>query len=818
MRNLNKMTKAELLNEAKSLGQRVIELESQTGEFKQTVTTLRENNLFLQAILDSVPFEVWACGADGRYALQNTLDMAYWGNNIGKSVDELEGWPKEVLTEWKEETQRALNGQQLGEESVRIVDQEKKYFSTYIGPVYQGDIYLGIVGVNYDVTDRYQAHKVIKLRLDLTEYAAKHSLEELLQRTLDEIGELTNSPIGFFHFVEADQQTLSLQAWSTRTLNEFCQAQGKGLHYPVDQAGVWADCIREGRPVIHNDYPSLSNRKGLPEGHAQVIRELVVPILKGDRIVAILGVGNKSQDYTERDVELVSYLADVAWEITDRKQVEDALQQANLVIENSPVVLFRWRAAEGWPVAMVSQNVTQFGYTSEELLSGTFPFASLVHPEDLERVVREVQEYSTNGADRFQQEYRIVTKDGGARWVDDRTVVERNKDGRITFYQGIVLDITERKRVEDALVERSQFIASLLRAIPVAVFFKDKEGRYVGCNDAFAEFMGVTAEEIRGKTVHELWPSELADKYHHMDLELMQNQEHQEYEFQVKAKNGQTHPVIFAKDVYCDKNGEVAGLVGAFLDITERKLAENEIRRLNEELEQRVVERTTQLEAANKELEAFSYSVSHDLRAPLRAIDGFSRILIEDHAPQLSNEVARLLGIVRDNTQQMGHLIDDLLAFSRLGRHPVDKQTIYTADLVRRVLDTLQNELEGREVEIAVGELPVCQGDPALLKQVWMNLLSNALKFTRMREVARIEIGCEEKDGKQVYFVKDNGVGFDMRYVEKLFGVFQRLHRSDKFEGTGVGLAIVQRIIHRHGGRVWVEAEPNVGASFYFMF
>ena len=180
--------------------------------------------------------------------------------------------------------------------------------------------------------------------------------------------------------------------------------------------------------------------------------------------------------------------------------------------------------------------------------------------------------------------------------------------------------------------------------------------------------------------------------------------------------------------------------------------------------------------------------------------------------------MARLLGAVRKNTQQMGELIDDLLAFSRLSRQPVNKRTVNTADLIHQVLETLRNDLDGREVEIEIGKLPVCQGDPALLKQVWMNLLSNALKFTRKREVARIEIGCNESGSEKIFFVKDNGVGFEMQYADKLFGVFQRLHRTEEYEGTGVGLAIVQRIIRRHGGRVWTESEPNVGTAFYFTF
>jgi PAS domain S-box-containing protein len=192
-----------------------------------------------------------------------------------------------------------------------------------------------------DITERKQTEQIVQLRLKLMEFAATHSLEELLQKTLDEVGELTNSPIGFYHFVEADQRTLSLQAWSTRTLDEFCQAEGQGLHYPIDQAGVWTDCVRERRPVIHNDYAALPHRKGLPEGHAQVMRELVVPILRGARIVAILGVGNKAQAYTEKDVEVVSYVADVAWEITERRRAEEELVRLAKFPSENPYPVLR---------------------------------------------------------------------------------------------------------------------------------------------------------------------------------------------------------------------------------------------------------------------------------------------------------------------------------------------------------------------------------------------------------------------------------------------------------------------------------------------
>ena len=235
-----------------------------------------------------------------------------------------------------------------------------------------------------------------------------------------------------------------------------------------------------------------------------------------------------------------------------------------------------------------------------------------------------------------------------------------------------------------------------------------------------------------------------------------------------------------------------------------------------EELEARVQSRTVELESAVKQLEAFSYSVSHDLRAPLRAITGFSRILLAEHLETLSDEAAGYLRRVADGARQMGCLVDDLLAFARLGRASVRRSPTDPAEIARQALVDLQPESAGRTVCIAVAGLPPCDADPALLKQVYVNLLSNALKFTRSRADATIEVGSRTDGGTTVYFVKDNGVGFDMQYAGKLFGVFQRLHRAEDYEGTGVGLAIVERIVSRHGGRVWAESSLDRGACFFF--
>jgi light-regulated signal transduction histidine kinase (bacteriophytochrome) len=249
---------------------------------------------------------------------------------------------------------------------------------------------------------------------------------------------------------------------------------------------------------------------------------------------------------------------------------------------------------------------------------------------------------------------------------------------------------------------------------------------------------------------------------------------------------------------------------------SERLKAANALRQLNEELETRVRERTAQLEIANADLESFSYSVSHDLRAPLRAIDGFAAILREDYAPHLDDEGKRLFQVVSDNAKKMGQLIDDILAFSRAGRLEPQAAKIDMNALAREVWQGLEPQRAGRAIEFHLLDLPVACGDAAAMRQVLQNLLSNALKFSCGRDPALIELGCEPSNTENVYYVRDNGAGFDMDYADKLFGLFQRLHGMDEFEGTGVGLAIVKRFVVKHGGRVWAEGKCGEGATFWF--
>ena len=370
-------------------------------------------------------------------------------------------------------------------------------------------------------------------------------------------------------------------------------------------------------------------------------------------------------------------------------------------------------------------------------------------------------------------------------------------------------ELDARKQAEELLrASEERFHLMVKHVKDYAIFMLDAEGHVATWNAGAERIKGYRADEIIGRHFSCFYtPDDVqAGKPEQLLKEAETKGRCEEEGWRVRKDGAQ----FWANVVFTalrDQHGTLLGFTKVTQDITERKRAEQEIQ-----------QNSVALEAANKELDAFSYSVAHDLRAPLRAIDGFSRILLEEHAPTLAPEAQHHLNVVRRNSQRMGLLIDDLLAFSRLSRQPLNRQLVRSADLARQCVDELRAEQQGRRVEIAIGDLPACQADPVLLKQVWINLLANALKYTRKQEVAVIEVGSREQAGACVYFVKDNGVGFDMQYGDKLFGVFQRLHRPEDYEGTGVGLAIVQRIIHRHGGRVWAEAAVNQGATFYFTF
>ncbi len=385
------------------------------------------------------------------------------------------------------------------------------------------------------------------------------------------------------------------------------------------------------------------------------------------------------------------------------------------------------------------------------------------------------------------------------------------KNGEVVTFCGFINDITERKKAAEALA----LLAAIVESSDDAIVGKDLDGTIVSWNFGAEQMFGYTAKEAIGrKPDFMIPPDRISEEVR--GLQSVRQGKITHYETLRTRKDKTNVHVLLTTAPIKNAEGKIIGASASSRDITDRIRAEEEIRTLNRNLEQRVVQRTGELAAANHELEAFTYSVSHDLRAPLRHIDAFAQMLQEETNTSLSSEANRYLERIRNGVKNMGKLVDDLLNLSRVGRADVAHQQTSLNDIVNEVLADLKPELDKRAIEWKITKLPTVECDQGLIKQVFFNLISNAVKYTRRVENAVIEIGTQEIEGDTAIFVRDNGVGFNMKYANKLFGVFQRLHRAEEFEGTGVGLATVQRIVHLHRGRIWAEAELNKGAAFYF--
>ena len=564
----------------------------------------------------------------------------------------------------------------------------------------QGEIE-GVVLVFRDVSSERDAQKLMDTRLRLFEFANSHSLEELLTKTLDEVEKFTNSSIGFYHFVNPDKNTLSLQAWSTRTQKEFCKAEGKGLHYSINEAGIWVDCVHQRKPVIHNDYESLTIKKGMPEGHARVVREMVIPIFRDDDIIAIIGVGNKPIDYSDKDVEIAAYLADVVWEIVEKKKADELREksEARLIRAEFAAKAGNWELHLDSKTMIASEGAAKiYGVDWEEM---NFEIVKKVPlPQYRPMMDAAIKNLIENNAE-YEIEYKIKAQDTG-KIKDIHSVAQYDKENKILF--GVIQDITERKKLEqerfqmlniienswneiyvfdsttlkfeylnkgalqnigftleeiknltpvdikpeytdelfrravqplvdgqeeilvfqtihqrkdgstypveihlqlhklenksvffaiinditernkanDALKASQTFLKNLFEVLPIPVFYKNREGKYLDVNNSFLATFGYPKEQIVGKTISDIYPFNLVPIYNEKDEELYKTESFQQFESKFPNVSGILHDVIISKTVFRNDKNEVSGLIGALLDITARKRAEEKLAESNE--------------------------------------------------------------------------------------------------------------------------------------------------------------------------------------------------------------------------------------------
>lgn len=469
------------------------------------------------------------------------------------------------------------------------------------------------------------------------------------------------------------------------------------------------------------------------------------------------------------------------------------------------------------------------GYTGlQEGSQLGFGWLGQLHPDDRPRANEAWNDACRSGGN-FDVEFRIRRHDGTYRWFKTRAVPFKDEQGRIAKWFGTNTDIEESKAAEEQLRQSMEELAAVMEVAPIAICVAhDAQCRDITGNRAANElFEGREGENLSAGSSslrrfflngRECEVSELP-----MECSVRENREIRDAEFEVLLPSGARRMLWGYASPLRHPDGSVRASVGAFVDITATKATEKALREsqeslasLNAELESRICDRTAQLQASNKELEAFAYSIAHDLRAPLRALDGFSAILLSEHYEKLDADGRHCLERIQAASQLMGRLINDLLNLSRVTRREVMRQKVDLSRLAREAAAALREEQPGRGAEFRIANDLVVDGDPTLLAIVVQNLLGNAWKFTKDTPLALIEVGTFEQGQERVYFVRDNGVGFDMAYAGQLFAAFQRLHSAHEFPGTGIGLATVKRILACHGGRVWPEAKVDGGATFYF--
>lgn len=728
---------------------------------------LTESRHKLNLVIDSVPALISYVDMDRRYQFANRVHDDWFGYEVeGKKVEEVLGKP--VYDTISPYVDTVLAGENVNFESqikhrdgsIHVVD------TSYVPDEAENGSIRGFFVLVQDITERKQAEQEMRQWADAFEHCT--------------YGIAIGDPVSY-RIVVCNSAFAALQK---ARIEDVVGSSILSLYAPADH-----DLVR------HNATRSDQI------GHARFEANMV----QRDSSVLPVQVDLVSVRGDEGDL---LYRVATVQDISERKRAEERVNfQSNILqhIHDAVIISDKDFVISGWNSAAEEM----YGWEAEEVLNKKGE--EILKTEFFNKTrTQAIQELKDTG--EFSAEVSQLRKDGSRIIVETRSVAIYGKNGEAATFVSVNRDITERKKAEKELA----YQANIFTYLNDAVVTTDENFIITSWNSAAERIYGWKAEEVVGRKAAEILQTEFSGPTRQeMTQRLLEYGEFSAEVTQV-CKDGRKIYTDVRTVAVRNEDGKLSNVISVNRDITERKKSEEQVRQLNERLEQRVIERTAQLHAANKELEAFSYSVSHDLRAPLRAINGYTRILVEDYTSVLDEEGKRICNIITNEAQRMGELIDDLLSFSRLGRKQIMPAKVDMKALASSVYGELTHPSERERIDFRIGKLPATEGDPSLLHQVWVNLISNAIKFSAKKERAVIEVGTKKSDAENIFFVRDNGAGFDIQYVDKLFGVFQRLHSEDEFEGTGVGLAIVQRIVQRHGGRVWAEGNVDKGATFYF--
>lgn len=578
--------------------------------------------------------------------------------------------------------------------------------------------------------------------------------------------------------------------------------------------GPTGSAIREMRHFICQDIAAASimkpwREKALARGY---LSSAAFPLFVAEKCVGALTVYAPEPDFFDDEIislldELASNLSHALGSLERDEALEMSRERLLFAMKSSAMGAWDWSLTEdryhcdNFMHALIGLQPGDFSCRIED-------FMPLVHPSDRERVRQELKHILAAGSD-YESKYQVVWPDGTIHHLHAKGRVYRDEQGAPVRMAGVSWDISDTTQKTLQQQQQKELLQTMMDTIPVMICYFDTDGCLKWANSEWEKIVGWSLLDLNPEVVLEKCCPDAEDRSR--ILEFFGAANGTWADFSMRSSNGAVLQTTWAAVKLSD---ETIFAIGK--DISDRARAKDEILSLNAGLEARVRERTEQLEEANRDLESFSYSVSHDLRSPLRAVKGFANILKDQYGKDLGDEGLQLTSKIVESTERMGRLIADLFSFSRVGRAEITREPVSMTELVRSVTAELQSWEDCAGIEFHLEALPDAVGDPAMFRQLWVNLLSNAFKFTRPKGVGRIEVSAQSRDGENIYRVKDTGVGFDSEYAGKLFGIFQRLHSSAEFEGSGVGLAIVQRIVTRYGGKVWAEGVKGEGATFYF--